>query len=215
MRPWRHLCEHSCEKSTNSYRRCCKEPGLRKLSLGRSTRGQTTKWGGCPMKLTELVGTKRTLLIAFMFVFSSILLAGCSGGGGGGTTVATTAKTTATTTAKSTETSEGSEASGVTPASPPTPTPALSPTPTPAPTPTPTPPTPPPPVTQEVNCGIGAMNVLNCTGAAGDQFFCSGGSDAVGSPYGCTNATGSQFDCVVVALRMGGFTLSCTGPPPQ
>ncbi|MDX6381631.1 MAG: hypothetical protein QOI57_2655 [Rubrobacteraceae bacterium] len=75
------------------------------------------------------------------------------------------------------------------------------------PEPLPTPPS--PPVAQEVNCGIGAFNVLNCTNQAGEQFSCSGDSHAVGSPYGCTDPDGNQFDCNVVATRMGGFTLSC------
>lgn len=152
------------------------------------------------MKLSVLVGEKRILLAVCAFIFSSILLVGC--GRGGITVESTEATNNGGVTTESTVVSQESEEGGA-PSTPPSPTP---------PTPTPSPPT--PPVPQEVNCGIGAFNVLNCTNAAGEQFSCSGGSHAVGSPYGCTNtSSGSQFSCVVVASRMGGFTLSCTGPP--
>ena len=160
------------------------------------------------MKLSVLVGERRILLTVCALILSSILLAGC---GRGGTTIESTEATTnGGVTTESTVASQESE-EGVAPVTPSAPTPP-SPTP-PTPTP-PTPPPPPPPVAQEVNCGIGAFNVLNCTNTTGEQFSCSGDSHAVGSPYGCTNtSSGSQFSCVVISSRMGGFTLSCTGPP--
>ena len=151
------------------------------------------------MKLSVLVGEKRLLLTVCAFICSSILLVGC---GRGGTTIESTETTNdGGVTTESTVVSQESEEGGA----PSTPSSTL---------PTPTPSLPTPPVAQEVNCGIGAFNVLNCTDAAGEQFSCSGGPHAVGSPYGCTNtSSGGQFNCVVVASRMGGFTLSCTVSP--
>lgn len=65
-------------------------------------------------------------------------------------------------------------------------------------------------VAVEVNCGIGALEVLNCADAADTPYYCSGSSSAVGSPYGCTDPLDNRYGCEVVASRIGGFTLSCT-----
>lgn len=124
-----------------------------------------------------------------LVVFSSILLAGCESE----TTTVSTGETTGKSTEGAQETQEGED---VPPATTPTPE---SPSPPPS-----------PPVVQEINCGIGAFNVLNCTNEAKEQFSCSGDSHALGSPYGCTDPQGNHFDCNVVETRMGGFTLSCT-----
>lgn len=131
------------------------------------------------MKLSKLLG-KKTLLLVGVLVLSFTLLMSC--GAGGEPTTATTNGAEATT--KSGQKEEEDI------------------TPTPAPEPS-------PPVAQEVTCGIGAFNVLNCSNQAGEQFSCSDNSHAVGTPYGCTDPENNQFDCNIVATRMGGFTLSC------
>lgn len=142
------------------------------------------------MKLTALLGKKRTLLIAVTFVFSPALLASC---GGGGTTIE---EVTPGGTATEEAAVEGGE---VVPEDE-----ELTSEPAPAPSPTS------PSLTEEVKCGIGAFNVLSCTNTAGTAFSCSGDSSAVGGRYGCTDPAGDSYGCEVVASRMGGFTLSCT-----
>ncbi len=148
--------------------------------------------------MTALVGEKKALLIAYVFVLSSILLVGC--GSGRETPTVTKGETTDTSGEKNSKEQERTQNGQGEEVFPPAPTPT-------PPEPPPTPSS--PPVAQEVNCGIGAFNVLNCTGPTGEQFSCSGDSHAVGSPYSCTDPEGNQFDCNIVEARMGGFTLSC------
>jgi hypothetical protein len=165
------------------------------------------------MKLTSLVGEKRILLIACMFILAPVLLASC----GGETTVIEEAAPGETTIEETTveEGEAAPEEEAATPEPAPSPTPSPAPSPTPAPTPTPTPPPVPPPTPlplTQVNCGIGAGGALSCTNTAGVPFSCSGDSSAVGSRYSCTGPGGGDdtYGCDVVASRAGGFTLSCT-----
>jgi hypothetical protein len=144
------------------------------------------------MKVSALIDKEKVLSVLLIFASFSILLVSC--GSGASETAGKNSETNST----EQETTQSGQANIM---------PSI-----PIPEPSPVPPSPASPGAQEVNCGIGAFNIINCSSQTGEKFDCSGDSHAVGSHYSCTDPEGNQFDCSVVAARMGGFTLSCTKP---